>query len=292
MSTVGVPSDPRARDAIPPRRGAPDATRAPERSATENGIPEGTVARLGDMGIFAWRLVREARHVRPYFGEVVRQAGIIVTGSTMIILFVLFLLGSAVGQESSAVARALGASPAAANFGCIASTEAIPTFSFGYILAAKVGCGIVAELGAMRVQEEIDAIEVMGVRSFAYLVGTRFYGTLLVVPFIYLLSIAASEAGMLVNSLIRYHDVSPGTFTFFCFNAIKPRILFTSFIDGLATAFGVLTIALYYGWKVRGGAVEVGVATARSMAVNIIFCTALYLVYALLFVFRPFVSLA
>jgi phospholipid/cholesterol/gamma-HCH transport system permease protein len=132
----------------------------------------------------------------------------------------------------------------------------------------------------------------MGVASFVYLVPIRFFGALMVLPLIYVISVGVSEAGMLVNSLYRYGDSSAGTFAFFCFNAISPRILLTSFIHGIVVIAGVLSIALYFGWKVRGGPVEVGVATARSMAVNIIFCTATYLVYNLTFVIRPFVPVA
>jgi phospholipid/cholesterol/gamma-HCH transport system permease protein len=258
----------------------------------EDPIPEGPLAVLGDIGLFTGRLIREVGAVRPYATETLRQAGIIVTGSTLIILFVTFLLGSAVGQESAAIARALGASPAAGDFGCVASTEAIPTFIFGYILAAKVGCGMVAEIGSMRVREEIDAIEAMGIRSFTYLAGTRFVGAMLVLPFIYPLSIAAAEAGAVSNALLRYHDVSPGTFYFFCFSAISPRVLLTSWIHGMVICIGVLSIALYYGWRVRGGPVEVGAATARSMAVNIVFCTATFLIYDLTFQVRSFLPIA
>lgn len=255
-------------------------------------MPDGGVESVGAVTRFGWRALRSLRTTAPYASEVLRQAAILVSGSTLVILFVSFLLGSAVGQESAAVARALGATPAAANFGCVASSEAINTFIFGYILAAKVGCGMVAELGSMRVREEVDAIEVMGVRSFSYLVGTRMLAAMLVLPFVYILSIATAQLGMYVNAAIRYGDVSPGTFGFFCFNAINPRLMFTSILNGTVLVISVTAISLAFGWKVRGGPVEVGVATARAMAVNIVFCTAVYLLYNLTFGIRSFVPVA
>jgi phospholipid/cholesterol/gamma-HCH transport system permease protein len=272
----------------PPRRGATRGRAFTEEPAE---APRG-LAVLGDIATFAYRALAELPRVRPYAGEVLRQASLIATGSTLVIIAVTFLLGSAVGQESAAVARALGADPAAATFGCVASTEAINTFIYGYILAAKVGCGMVAELGSMRVREEVDAIEVMGIRSMAFLVGVRFAGAMLVLPFIYLLSVATSEAGSFLNAAVRYGDVSQGTYSFFCFNSIDTRVLIGSFVHGMVVTSGVLLIALYYGWRVRGGPVEVGVATAKSMGVNIVFCTATFLVYDLTFQVRPFLPIA
>ncbi|HYF27383.1 MAG TPA: ABC transporter permease [Baekduia sp.] len=262
------------------------------RNDPESPEPVTGIAVLGDIGLFSLHSIRELPRVGPYMSEVLRQAAIIATGSTLIIVMVTFLLGSAVGQEAAAIARALGADPAAATFGCVASTEAINTFIFGYILAAKVGCGMVAEIGSMRVREEVDAIEVMGIRSLTFLVGVRLAGAMLVLPFIYILSIATSQAGSFVNAAIRYGDVSQGTYSFFCFNSIDARVMATSFLHGMVVVVGVILVALYYGWKVRGGPVEVGVATAKSMAVNIVFCTATFLIYDLTFQIRPFLPIA
>lgn len=262
------------------------------RSDAETPIPTGDVARFGDMVLFGLRILQSLGRMRPYLSESLRQATIIANGSTLIILVVMFLLGSGLGQEAAAVARALGAAPAAATFGAIGSTESLPTFIFGYVLAAKVGCGMVAELGAMRVREEIDAIEVLGTPSFLFLVVTRFLGAMLVVPFIYIISIGASNFGSILNALYRYGDVSPGTFIYTFFNAIDPMTLLRSFIHGMVMSVGIIVVALYYGWKARGGPVEVGMATARSMAVNIVFSTLTMTVYIFFVDPRPLLSIA
>lgn len=261
-------------------------------SAGGSDTPDGALATTGDVALFGVQTARELTHIRPFLPEVLRQAAIIATGSTLIIIFTTFLLGSAGGQEASAVARALGADPIAPAFTCVVTSEGIVAFIFGYILAAKVGCGMVAEIGSMRVREEVDAVEVMGVRPLAYLVGTRFLGAMAVLPFIYLIALGTSFFGGYVNSAVRYGDVSPGTYQLFCFTSIDTRLLATSLLHGVTICAGVLLIALYFGWKVRGGPVEVGEATARSMAVNVVFCTASYTAYNLAFGYRFFVPIA
>jgi phospholipid/cholesterol/gamma-HCH transport system permease protein len=270
------------------------SARAPARNRMPDvaQVPNSPVQLVGDIADFSGETFRGFAHLGQFGSEVLRQAAIIATGSTLIILFTLFLLGSAAGQEVSAVARALGADPIAPDFGCVVASEGITTFIFGFILAAKVGCGMVAEIGSMRVREEVDAVQVMGIRPVTYLIGTRFVGAMVVLPFIYMLSLATSQFGMFINSAIRYGDVSSGTFQLFCFTSIDTRVLLTSFTHGMLMSAGVLLIALYYGWRVSGGPVEVGAATARSMAVNVVFCTATYVVYNLAFGYRTFVPIA
>jgi phospholipid/cholesterol/gamma-HCH transport system permease protein len=138
------------------------------------------------------------------------------------------------------------------------------------VLAAKVGCGMVAELGAMRVSEEVDALETIGVRPLAYLVTTRAVACALVLPFAYALALGASYAAAYLMSAVRFGDVSPGTWHLFFFMWQDGADLAYSMIKGLVIAVFVVIVALYHGYSVRGGAVEVGLATARSMAINIV----------------------
>src|SRR3954469_23978874 len=154
----------------------------------------------GELGIL--------RH-RRYLREALRQAILIATGSTLVICAVAFLSGGSCGLESTALARAFGFDPIAGGFSTWCSLREVVPFVFGYILAAKVGCGFVAELGAMRVSEEIDALEATGVRSLAYLAGTRVVACALLLPVAYLLSVAAAYTAAYLMSVVRFGDVSP-----------------------------------------------------------------------------------
>ncbi|WP_205699255.1 ABC transporter permease [Conexibacter sp. SYSU D00693] len=238
---------------------------------------------LSELVSFAWALGGELRHVRPYGAEVLRQAGLIAAGSVAVIVGLAFLAGGSCGLESTALARSFGFDPIAGGFSAWCTLREVVPFVFGYILAAKVGCGFVAELGAMRVQEEVDALESMGVRSLAYLAGTRMLACAIVLPVAYALSIAGSYAAAYLMSVVRFGDVSPGTWIdkFLAFQDGWDLVF--SGVKGLVIAAFVLLVSLYYGYGVRGGPVEVGTATARSMAVNIVGVTAISMVGTLVF---------
>ena len=120
----------------------------------------------------------------------------------------------------------------------------------------------------MRVNEEVDAMEVMGVPSIIYLVSTRMLAAALMLPIAYLISLGAAQGAAWLASFVRFHDVSQGTWEFAFYTALDPIDIVYSVIKGLVISFAVIVTALYYGYRVRGGPVEVGVATAQSMAVE------------------------
>jgi phospholipid/cholesterol/gamma-HCH transport system permease protein len=230
------------------------------------------LGRAGDIVAFGGSLVRETPRMRPYTGEVLRQAALIATGSVLVIVGIAFLAGGSCGIQSSSLARAFGTPPIAAGFSAWCTLREVVPFVFGYILAAKVGCAFVAELGAMRVAEEIDALEVMGVRTLAMLAGTRLLACLIVLPFTYLLSVGAAGGAAALFSLEQFGDVSPGTWKLFFLTFQDGWDLVYTMAKGFAISVFVVVVALHHGYGLRsgGGPVDVGAATARAMATNIV----------------------
>jgi phospholipid/cholesterol/gamma-HCH transport system permease protein len=246
--------------------------------------PRGPLQEAGDVAQFAVRLGRSLRHVGPYLGEALRQAAIVATGSTLVIVVIAFLAGGSCGLESSVLARGFGATPIAGGFSSWCTLREVVPFVFGYIVAAKVGCGMVAELGAMRVAEEVDALEAMGMRSLAYLGATRLLGCAIALPAAYLLAVAASYSAAYLMSVERFGDVSPGTWKLFFFSFQDGWDLAYSMIKGLVIALFVVVVALHHGYGLRGrGPVDVGIATARSMAVSIVGVTLISMIGTLIF---------
>jgi phospholipid/cholesterol/gamma-HCH transport system permease protein len=240
-----------------------------ERALEPSGSRDPLVV-LGEWAQFMWAAIAGIRRLGPLAAEVLRQAGIIATGSTLVIVFVTFLIGGSCGVEASFVGQQIGAGIAAPFFAAVCTIRDIVPVLFGMILAAKVGCGMVAELGAMRVNEEVDALEVIGISSIAYLVSTRLVAASIVIPPVYLASVAAAQFGAWLTSLVRYHAVSTGTYRVAFFIGLHPLDLVYSVVKGVAIFMVVLATALYYGYRVRGGPVEVGEAAARSMRVNLV----------------------
>src|SRR4029453_17337683 len=108
-----------------------------------------------------------------FFGEALRQAGLLILSSTLVIWGLIFIIGLQCGIEGAYLLRAQGAPAYAGVFSAWCDLRELIPYAFGYMMAAKVGTGIVAELGSMRISDEIDALEVMGVPPMTFLAATR-----------------------------------------------------------------------------------------------------------------------
>ena len=134
-------------------------------------VPRGWLNSIGEIFGFSTRvagLVYTGR-VFQFFGEALRQTGILILGSTIVIWGLVFILGLQCGIEGAYFTRAQGPPAYAGVFAAWCDLREVIPYAFGYMLAAKVGTGIVAELGAMRITDEIDALEVMGVPPVTFL---------------------------------------------------------------------------------------------------------------------------
>jgi phospholipid/cholesterol/gamma-HCH transport system permease protein len=253
------------------------------RAAVEEPEYVPTVDAVGTYMGFVLRGTLGIRKVGPYAAEVLRQTGLIATGSMLVIVWISFLAGATCGLEGAALARSIGAGIAGPLFSSFCTTREVVPFIFGFIVAAKVGGGIVAQLGAMRVNEEVDALDAMGVPSMVYLVSTRMLAAMLMLPVAYLLSLGAGQAAAWLTSYVRAGDVSQGTWEQVFYTALDPVDIVYSVIKGIVISFFVIITSLYFGYRVRGGPVEVGTATAQSMAVNLILVTVLNMIMTFIF---------
>ena len=111
-----------------------------------------------------------------FLGEALRQAGILILGSAVVIWGLAFILGLQCGIEGAYFSRSVGAPANAGTFAAWCDLREIMPYAFGYMMSAKVGTGLVAEIGAMRISDEIDALEVMGISSLTFLCATRLLG--------------------------------------------------------------------------------------------------------------------
>jgi phospholipid/cholesterol/gamma-HCH transport system permease protein len=138
------------------------------------------------------------------------------------------------------------------------------------MMAAKVGTGIVAELGSMRISDEIDALEVMGVPSVTFLCATKLLAAWLVLPFMYLASIGAGFLASYLAVVQQIGEVSSGGYSLIFWMFQNPPDLLFSLIKGMAMATVIVLVGCYYGYTASGGPVGVGTATAKSMVLNIV----------------------
>src|SRR5437588_5749798 len=156
-------------------------------------IPRGWVESFGEIAKFTGQVMGEVFRLRVFrfFGEALRQAGILILGSALVIWGLVFISGLQCGIEGAYLLRAQGAPAYAGVFSAWCDLREIIPYAFGYMMAAKVGTGIVAELGSMRISDEIDALEVMGIDSVLFLCATKRLASWMVPPFMYMAAVGA-----------------------------------------------------------------------------------------------------
>jgi phospholipid/cholesterol/gamma-HCH transport system permease protein len=235
-------------------------------------VPRDWLASMGDIVRFGARVIGlvYSGRVMQFFGEALRQAGILILGSTLVIWGLVFVLGLTCGIEGAYLLRAQGAPAYAGVFSAWCDLREIAPYAFGYMLAAKVGTGIVAELGSMRISDEIDALEVMGIKPMAYLAATRLLAAWIVFPFVYLAAIGVMYFASYIAVVEQIAETSSGGYFLIFWMFQNPPDLLFSLIKGMTMATVIVLVGCYYGYTASGGPVGVGRATAKSMLVNII----------------------
>jgi phospholipid/cholesterol/gamma-HCH transport system permease protein len=235
-------------------------------------IPRAGLEAIGVMFAFFGRIIGGvySGRVLNFAGETLRQAGILISGSVLVILGLVFVLGLECGIEGAYALQAVGAPSAAGAFTALCDLREITPYAFGYMMSAKVGTGFVAELGSMRITDEIDALEVMGINSLVYLCCTRLLGMWLVLPFVYVAAVSVGFLGSYVAVVEQIAHVSSGGYLQLFWEFQNPVDLVYSAIKAMSMATFIVLVACYFGYNASGGPVGVGSATAKSMAVNIL----------------------
>jgi len=236
-------------------------------------MPREWLAAGGEIGRFTGTIVRDVWSLRVFrfFGEALRQSGILIVGSTTVIWSLVFITGlGPCGIEAAYFNQSTGTPNYAGVFAAWCNLrEAVP-YAFGYMMAAKVGTGIVAELGAMRISEEIDALEVMGVDSMVFLCATRLLAAWIVLPFMYIGAIGVAFLASYIAVVDQIGFTSSGGYLLIFWQFQNPTDFLFSVIKGMTMATAIVLVACYYGYNASGGPVGVGKATAKSMVLNLI----------------------
>jgi phospholipid/cholesterol/gamma-HCH transport system permease protein len=236
-------------------------------------MPREWVTSTGEIARFTGEIVRDVWSLRVFrfFGETLRQSGILIISSTLVIWGLVFIIGlGTCGVQGAYFTEAQGAPAYAGVFTAWCDLrEAVP-LTFGYMMSAKVGTGIVAELGAMRISDEIDALEVMGIDSMTFLCATRLLAAWIVLPFMYVSAIGVAYLGSYLAVVQQVGYVSSGGYFLVFWQFQNPPDFLFSVIKGMFMATAIVLVACYYGYNASGGPVGVGTATAKSMVLNLV----------------------
>ena len=236
-------------------------------------MPREWLAATGEISRFTGNVLRDVWGLRVlrFFGESLRQSGILIVGSTAVIWAFVFITGlGTCGVGGAYFTEAQGAPSYAGVFAAWCNLrEAVP-YVFGYMMAAKVGTGIVAELGAMRISDEIDALEVMGFDSMVFLCATRLLAAWIVLPFMYIGAVGVAYFGSYLAVVKQIGFVSSGGYLLIFWQFQNAPDFLYSLLKGMMMATAIVLAGCYYGYNASGGPVGVGRATAKSMVLNLV----------------------
>src|SRR5271156_5307810 len=256
--------------------------RFPRAVANFNHYVGGTVRAVNQAGhltrfavIGGWSIGWALRHYRRETLRLIAQIGMgtgamaVVGGTAAIVGFVTLSGGSLIAIQGFASLGNIGVEAFTGFFAALANVRVVTAVVTGVALAATVGAGATAELGAMRISEEIDALEVMGVKSMAYLVSTRALAGLGGIIPLYSLGLIMSFLSPQIITTVVYGQAS-GTYEHYFRTFLRPNDVFWSFVEVIIMAGVVMLTHCYYGYNASGGPVGVGEAVGRSMRLSLV----------------------
>ncbi len=231
----------------------------------------GVLEVVGEIVVFAARAVSRIPASFRYSGEIWWYAAFLAVSSTPVALTITYFSGSECSVEAYYSLHQLGGAESLAGvFNALCDMREITPLFFGFALGAKVGCGIVAELGTMRINEEIDALETMGIPAVTYLVATRMVAAIIVLPLMYVLALATSFFASWVVQHFQIGLVSDGIYGSYFWRYLNLQDFLFSMIKAFVFAMVIICVGVYYGYHVTGGAVGIGRAVAKTMAVSLV----------------------
>ncbi len=193
------------------------------------------------------------------------RGSILVDGGILSVLIIMGVaMGASVAIEAFAALNLIGFGALSGLVGGLANVREMAPLVAGIAFAAQAGCRMTAEIGAMRIGEEIDAVEAMGLRPVPFVVGTRVIAAMTCVIPGFLLTLATSF--FVSNTVIRvfYHQPA-GTYEHYFVQFLPASDIAYSLIKATAFCLAVTMIHCYYGFFTSGGPVGVGRASGRAV---------------------------
>jgi phospholipid/cholesterol/gamma-HCH transport system permease protein len=241
--------------------------------------PLETLDTFGDQMSFYLRALAWApRALRRYLRETLRllaevsfgSGALAVIGGTIGVMVGLSVFtGTVVGLQGFTALNQIGTSAFAGFVSAYFNTREIAPLVAGLALSATVGSGFTAQLGAMRISEEIDALEVMGIPSLPFLVTTRIIAGFIAIIPLYVVGLLTSYLAARTIT-VEFYGQSAGTYDHY-FNLFLPPIdVLWSFAKVLVFAVVIIMTHCYYGYRASGGPAGVGIAVGRAVRTAIV----------------------
>jgi phospholipid/cholesterol/gamma-HCH transport system permease protein len=242
----------------------------------------GAVDRVEQIGaqaqFYAKTLVSVGDAVTRYPGETIRLiaqmslgtgALVMIGGTTAIVGFLTLSTGALVAVQGYNQFSEVGVEALVGFASAFFNVRVIAPLTAGLAMAATIGAGATAQIGAMRISEEIDALEVMGIRSVAYLASTRVAAGVVVVIPVYCVAVMASFFAARFGTTFFYRQ-STGVYDHYFYTFLSTTDLLWSFVLALVMAVVIMLVHTFYGYTASGGPAGVGEAVGRAVRTSLI----------------------
>lgn len=254
--------------------------------------PANALRLIGAQATFFNRVIGAIpRTMVQYRGEVFRilsdiswgSGALVVGGGTIGVMVLLSLsAGTSLGIEGFNGLELIGLSPLTGFVSATVNTRELAPIIAALALAAQVGCRFTAQLGSMRISEEIDALSVMGIEPIPFLVTTRLLASMFAILPLYLVGLIGSYIATQLSVTLIFHQPS-GTYLHYFQTFLNPTDIALSVVKIMTFAFVVTLIHCWFGFTAEGGPQAVGEATGRAIRASIVIVVVIDMIMTLAF---------
>ncbi|MGZ5378488.1 MAG: MlaE family ABC transporter permease [Mycobacterium sp.] len=241
--------------------------------------PVTVLVRLGDQAVFFGKALAGIPFAMiSYRRDIVRQIAVIsmgtgtlamIGGTVAIVGFLTLATGGTLAVQGHSSLGDIGIEALTGFLSAFINVRISAPVVAGIGLAATFGAGVTAQLGAMRINEEIDALEAMAIRPISFLVSTRIVAGMIAITPLYAIAIILSFVASRFTT-VTILGQSPGLYDHYFSTFLNPMDLLWSFVQAIAMAITILLVHTYFGYHASGGPSGVGVATGNAVRASLI----------------------
>jgi phospholipid/cholesterol/gamma-HCH transport system permease protein len=252
--------------------------------------PVATLGRIGDHTLFYGKAIAGVpfatthyrREIIRLIAEISMGAGTLamIGGTLVIVGFLTLAAGGTLAVQGYSSLGNIGIEALTGFLAAFINVRIAAPIVAGIGLAATFGAGVTAQLGAMRINEEIDALESMAIRPVSYLVSTRIVAGMMAITPLYSIAVVLSFLASQFTTVVLFGQ-SSGLYHHYFTTFLNPIDLLWSFLQAVLMAITILLIHTYYGYFASGGPAGVGVATGNAVRTSLIVVVSVTLLVSL-----------
>ncbi|WP_343601613.1 ABC transporter permease [Mycobacterium sp.] len=252
--------------------------------------PIGSISRIGDHTLFYGRALAGVPHAMVHFrreiirliAEISMGAGALamIGGTLAIVGFLTLASGGTLAVQGYSSLGNIGIEALVGFLAAFLNVRIAAPVVAGIGLAATFGAGVTAQLGAMRINEEIDALESMAIRPVEYLVSTRIIAGMVAITPLYAIAVVLSFLASQFT-VVGLFGQSGGLYDHYFDTFLNPVDLLWSFLQAVLMALAILLVHTYFGYFASGGPSGVGVAVGNSVRTSLVVVVSVTLLVSL-----------